>query len=174
MSERRVIAPMFVESGGEHPKNVTHSDVESAIIMSRIKSEFEGKIDGVLRVYYNLKAIPVGESRLFLVDPNCGTVSSFVLGMVDLKLPVVEKLASGEVTEPEAVRSLLKNNIEAFLDFEKLRSPQIQRIDRSGFQERDAGLGRPRELRSRNNFSDDSRYHTHGGPAGSFEKHSRG
>ena len=61
MSERRVVAPMFVESGGEHPKNVTHSDVESAI-MSRIKSESMGEIDGVLRVYYNLKAIPVGES----------------------------------------------------------------------------------------------------------------
>ena len=116
MADRKVIAPMLVESGGEHPKNVTHSDVEAALMISRIKNECPNpKIDGIMRVYYTLKAVPLDGGRFFLVDGITGSIDSFVLGLVDLKIPIVEKMSSG-AAEPEAMREVLKANADAFLD----------------------------------------------------------
>ena len=117
MADRKVIAPMLVESGGEHPKNVTHSDVEAALMISRIKNECPNpKIDGIMRVYYTLKAVPLDGGRFFLVDGITGSIDSFVLGLVDLKIPIVEKMSSG-AAEPEAMREVLKANADAFLDY---------------------------------------------------------
>ena len=118
MAEKKVIAPMLVESGGDHPKNVTHSDVEAALMLSRIKNECpSSKIDGIMRVYYTLNAVPLDGGRFFLLDGITGAINSFVLGLVNLKIPIVEKLASGTV-EPEVMRDILKSNSDAFLDYE--------------------------------------------------------
>jgi hypothetical protein len=118
MADQKVIAPMLVESGGEHPKNVTHEDVESALMMSRIKNESSAqKIDGIIRLYFTLKAVPLGGGRFFLVDGISGSNGSFILGLVNVKVPAVEKTGSG-VIEPETIRDILKSNADSFLDFD--------------------------------------------------------
>jgi hypothetical protein len=119
MADQKVIAPMLVEAGGEHPKNVTHEDVESALMLGRIKNEISPaqKIDGIMRLYFTLKAVPLGGGRFFLVDGISGRVDSFVLGLVNVKVPAVEKTGAG-VIEPESIREILKSNVDSFLDFD--------------------------------------------------------
>src|SRR5579875_1123139 len=110
---------MLVESGAESPRNVTRPEIETAIMMSRVKDSFDKKIDGMLKLYYRLAVIPIDGNRLFVIDGICGDIRSFQIGFVDLKSPFIEKLTDSSIEpDPQTLRELLKTGEDAFLDFE--------------------------------------------------------
>jgi hypothetical protein len=88
-------------------------------MMSWIRDSFDKKVDGILKLYYRLGAIPIDGNRLFLIDGICGDLRSFKTGLFALKSPLIEKITDSSIEpDPQTLRELLKSAEDAFLDFE--------------------------------------------------------
>jgi hypothetical protein len=115
---QKVIALLLVESGREKSSDVTCADIESVLMPDRIRDECPNqKIDGMIRAYFTVKAVPLHHGCYFLIYGIAGDFASFALGLENLKLRIVDAVSSG-ILDPEKARMALKASADAFLGFE--------------------------------------------------------